>query len=43
MEPNDKVASAFECELHFPIPLCMEQFNFYPVTVELKPKITGGE
>jgi hypothetical protein len=36
-----KAASDFECSVHFPMPLHMEDVLFFPVTVELKPK--GGD
>lgn len=44
MESTDKTPSEFQCSLHFPkLPYCMEGFRFFPVAVEIKPKISGGE
>ena len=36
--------SKTECYLRFPTyPTVMEGLNFFPITVEIKPKISGGE
>lgn len=48
MESTDKPPADFECSLHFPLPICTERFNFFPITVEIKPRaklidFSGGE
>ena len=36
--------SRTDCSVHFPwLPRCMEGFKFFPASVEIKPKISGGD